>query len=1326
MFRPKFILVTLLFLLCVIPAVHAQDITPIQYGDSVRGKITDPDKGILYSFDAQKGDNITISLESSQVDVYLRLGDSKGNQLEENDDISDSNVNASIEFTIPKNGEYIIAVLAYDKGPYTLTLDSDATNSSNSNVSQDKNISYGDSVSGQTIDIDTPVVYTFSGKANDTVNISLTSDDVDTYLVLADTNGKSIAENDDIDDNNTNSYVEAVLPANGDYLIGVYGYDKGAFELTLDSGAGTGTTVPVSDSGDQGETFSDTIGDDPYYVQYPLNDVQEGDTITIDARATSGDLDLYVGIFLGNDVVAENDDRDNDTKDSYLEYPQAQAGDYTVVITRYGYEQGETSGTFEVSIKVGKGTTTIANNNNAGGTPPVLAAGYPVIAPTPNIADWTVLVYMGGDNNLEDGLMNDLDEFERAGGSTSSVRILALLDRTPDYDQTNGDWTDTRLFEPGPDVSDDYQTVYPPTIDTEPLGDLGEIDTAYAGNLLDFIVWGVKTFPAQHYAIILNDHGGAWYGTVQDETTGQGLLTIPGLSQTFDAALKNTGLDKFDLLINDACLMSGIEHYAAMSRYFDYAIGSPEITLNPSFDMTLLTQLLNKDPDMDIGKLGKQVADKYIDDMTELSPDTEPVLGANVTDLKEFGNVTDALNQFTEVVNANPRAYISLLGQARANTYAYSFFLPEDQYGPPTSIDVGDFMRRVSAAAKDKALKNAADNVDIALDSVRIYGTAGRQLSKYTSYYNIYFPQRSTDFDQNYVEQTPLQDWAQMLRTFYGGASPQSRAFRGPQGSAALAPSSVPVVNITNIYPVEASSIALPVTISMEVTGRNISQGKFTVDQIQPDGTAVRLETSRIITKVVIDNVTQEVNQWNPGVDDSDFTWDGLVPSVTDGKTTSFEQVVTSEGVSSIAGRYQYPGAEDWVDVTVIFNDDGDVSNVISNNVGNNALASVKLDAGGKFQTYKSVVTADGRVLQQEGTTFVWSKKNITWDYAPAPTGQYNLGFLIESVGGTTGFSAVKVNVDNDDVDINLRGYVDNDWGITFQRPAGWFDVDYFPDQNFLQTASRDEKQYMFVYPGEDDVSNLKEIAQHVIDKYSLESNDDFKKVTVDGKSGLEFTYTYTNDAGEYHGRAVAVFQDDLNFGLVFASEAMSEDDMDSNYQLFLDHLTLFSATDVKAKDTGVWSSDHFTDETHYPVPTTWMPGAEDNKDTNWWYYHPNDDPSDSTFAAALVYKESDEDAETRLEAILDADVSSQDGYKLVSQDTYYAEKNEWAFATFTHDDENGNEITGRVYVTVKNNVPYALWFEAPTDKFNELFTSTFTIMLDGFRIDDPKPAETS
>src|SRR4030095_16659187 len=103
--------------------------------------------------------------------------------------------------------------------------------------------------------------------------------------------------------------------------------------------------------------------------------------------------------------------------------------------------------------KVGTGGGGFVNTSpNAPGTVNPVAAGYPTMAPAA-MANWTVLVYMGGDNNLEDGLENDLDEFEIAGGSTSSVRVLVLLDRAHDYDTSNGDWTDTRVFEVGADTS---------------------------------------------------------------------------------------------------------------------------------------------------------------------------------------------------------------------------------------------------------------------------------------------------------------------------------------------------------------------------------------------------------------------------------------------------------------------------------------------------------------------------------------------------------------------------------------------------------------------------------------------------------------------------------------------------------------------------------------------------------------------------------------------------------------------------------------------------------------------------------------------------------
>jgi hypothetical protein len=1321
--RRSILLAAFLLLFILVPLVSAQDITPLEYGDSVSGQITDPETGILYSFSGRAGDQVVIEVNGEGVDVYVRLGNAQGEVLAENDDISSSNLDARLEFTLPEDGDYLIAALAYETGRYTLNL----SNAAQPAPSGGNTLSYGDTASGEAVDLETPVVFTFEGSAGETVAITTASDTVDTYLVLADSSGNSLAENDDISQDNLNAYIEAVLPGNGTYLIGVYGYSSGPFTLSLESGSGGEAPAQpvVSTGGGDGEIFTGTISDSEYYLSFPLDGVQEGQTITIDARATAGDLDLYLGLFLGDQVVAENDDRDQGDINPLIEYPRAEAGDYTVVVTRYGFGEGQTTGDFELSIKVSAGGGgLVASTGGAVNVNPV-ASGYPTIQPTSSVADWTVLVYMGADNNLEPNLVNDLDEFEVAGGSDGDVRVLALLDRSGEFDNSNGNWTETRLFEVAADRTRDQGRAFPATIDSNAIVELGELDTSHGPNLTDFLVWGIQSYPAQHYAIILNDHGGAWYGTVGDDTTGHGLLTIPEMSQVFSSVQESTGVQKFDLLVNDACLMSSVEHYAEMSKYFDFAIGSPEITMAAGFDMTVFLETLRSNPDMDMSRLGQTVADDYLSDMARDTPDMVPVLTAAATDLRNFQVVTDAVNAFADIIIDDPQRYASLIGQIRTNTYAYSFFIPEAQAGPASNIDVGHFMANVIGANADAQLTSAAQNVLQALGQVNLYGTAGNQVQRFTSYYNIYFPPRIDALDPQYFEQSPLQSWAQMIRLLFGAISPNARSFRGvtaetPAGApVAEAPSLVPQVNITLVFPT-VTSVAYPIKVSMEVTGRNISYGDFTVDQIQPDGSSIRLETSRIVTEVVEDGVVDFVNLWHPGVDDSDFTWDVELPQVSDGQISSFEQVVTRDDVSSIAGRYQYPGSSEWVDVTVIFNDDGGTSDVVGQLADSAALATVQVEPGGTFQVYRSRVTPDGRVVSELGTTFNWPEGGLTWDYAPAPTGQYNLGFLVEAFGGATGFNSTTITVNNDDINPDLRGYIDDDWGFVFQRPADWFSVSYFPDSDFLQTSDLDATEYLFVYPVYESDGDLQAIADAVLERFDLTADGGFTPTTAGGQDALEFEFTYSNDSGTFASRAFAVYVDYLSLGLVFSSEALDAKAMQRNYETLIGSLEFFNAEEVEAQDSGFWTSDIYTDITRYPVPENWMPGAQNGL---WWFYTPDNVAESDTVAAVTVLNPMDGAAADILQTLLDEEIAGKPGFSLGGTETYYGENNTWEVAFFTHDGLNGGAITGQMYVTVKDGIPYVLWFEAPTAEFGERFRQVFTVMLDGFRIDDAEDA---
>lgn len=93
-----------------------------------------------------------------------------------------------------------------------------------------------------------------------------------------------------------------------------------------------------------------------------------------------------------------------------------------------------------------------------------------VVTPASASANWTFMVYLDADNNLEQYGIEDFNEMEMAG-STSDVNIVVQFDRTPSYDTTNGDWTTTRRYYVTYDTD-------PQIINSTLIADLGELDMA--------------------------------------------------------------------------------------------------------------------------------------------------------------------------------------------------------------------------------------------------------------------------------------------------------------------------------------------------------------------------------------------------------------------------------------------------------------------------------------------------------------------------------------------------------------------------------------------------------------------------------------------------------------------------------------------------------------------------------------------------------------------------------------------------------------------------------------------------------------------------------
>ena len=169
---------------------------------------------------------------------------------------------------------------------------------------------------------------------------------------------------------------------------------------------------------------------------------------------------------------------------------------------------------------------------------------------------WTVLYYGAGDNNLADYLAADVNEIESVG-STDEVAFVAFLDQP-----TGGK---AYYLEADPD----------PWSLNSPSWDLGNIDSGHIETLTGFLRWGIRSYPAEKYALIISGHGGLTPRVIApDDSTGSE-IAIGDLGAAVGDTLAAEGVE-LHVLGADACLIQTLETSIELSDSVRYVIGSAD------------------------------------------------------------------------------------------------------------------------------------------------------------------------------------------------------------------------------------------------------------------------------------------------------------------------------------------------------------------------------------------------------------------------------------------------------------------------------------------------------------------------------------------------------------------------------------------------------------------------------------------------------------------------------------------------------------------------------------------------------------------------------
>ncbi|MFC2022364.1 clostripain-related cysteine peptidase [Chloroflexota bacterium] len=191
----------------------------------------------------------------------------------------------------------------------------------------------------------------------------------------------------------------------------------------------------------------------------------------------------------------------------------------------------------------------------------------------PEVArNWTFMVYMAADNDLDTALVKDLNEMEVVG-STDNVSIVALLDR---YGSGN-----TNIYYVTSD--NDTNTINSPVV-PGPFG--AEVDMGDPNTLVSFVEWTMDNYPANNYALVLSDHGSGWRGraipealtkgVAWDDTSGGTYIDTPELGTALATINTNTGV-VLDIVGFDACSMQMVEIASEIEDYANIMVGSEEV-----------------------------------------------------------------------------------------------------------------------------------------------------------------------------------------------------------------------------------------------------------------------------------------------------------------------------------------------------------------------------------------------------------------------------------------------------------------------------------------------------------------------------------------------------------------------------------------------------------------------------------------------------------------------------------------------------------------------------------------------------------------------------
>ena len=287
---------------------------------------------------------------------------------------------------------------------------------------------------------------------------------------------------------------------------------------------------------------------------------------------------------------------------------------------------------------------------NAVPVPALSKAGKPSDALPPQpLREWTVMIFLNGRSNVETFAVEDMNELELAGSSEkiNVVAELGRMDGTQGDSGPDGKWTGSKRYYVIKDA--DTSTIKSPALSHNPNPDMGNYR-----EVVSFVQWAKKTFPAKRYSLIIWDHGWGWMDPSKPMSRSISHDFASGNAiKTTQMKTMFSQLGPIDMYASMGCFMQMMEVSYEIKDYAKVIVGSEEVIQLPSFDFDAFINLLAAKPQSDAEAAGKYLVSTFKDLYSDPA-NVAPGYGVQLSAIRagKLGGVKTAMDNWIKLVSA--------------------------------------------------------------------------------------------------------------------------------------------------------------------------------------------------------------------------------------------------------------------------------------------------------------------------------------------------------------------------------------------------------------------------------------------------------------------------------------------------------------------------------------------------------------------------------------------------------------------------------------------------------------------------------------------------